>query len=87
MFFLQKLLALFRPAAPPTERPTLTRRELQVAQCILQGYSNKEIAQELNISLATVKTHVHNLLHKYGASSRWELSDRLRALGLDGGAG
>lgn len=53
-------------AQPAVERvePKLSTRESGVAQLVGQGYSNKEIARELNISLATVKHHVHSILEK-----------------------
>jgi DNA-binding NarL/FixJ family response regulator len=55
------------------EEPTLTPREVDVAWCIRAGLSNEEIAGELNISVSTVKTHVHNLLLKFRVRSRWTL--------------
>jgi DNA-binding NarL/FixJ family response regulator len=42
----------------------LTERELQVIQLIAQGFTNKEIAQKLYISLETVKSHRKHLLLK-----------------------
>ncbi|WP_456780044.1 LuxR C-terminal-related transcriptional regulator [Bradyrhizobium sp. USDA 3315] len=61
------LRALFRgdaqPAAP-AEDPPLTRRETDVLQLIGRGHTNKEIARSLNLSVATVKHHVHNVLEK-----------------------
>ena len=51
-----------------TER--LTGRELEVLQHIVQGRSNKEIAQEMHISEATVKSHINNLLSKLMVSDR-----------------
>jgi DNA-binding NarL/FixJ family response regulator len=56
----------------------LTRRERQVAELIGAGYSDKEIARRLNISLWTAKSHVHNLLGKLGVYHRGEVSSRLR---------
>jgi DNA-binding NarL/FixJ family response regulator len=50
--------------------PGLTKRELGVLQLIVQGRSNKEIANVLIISEATVKTHINNLLAKLGVSDR-----------------
>ena len=44
--------------------PQLTRRERQIAELIAAGRTDKEIARGLNISLATAKFHVHNLLRK-----------------------
>jgi ATP/maltotriose-dependent transcriptional regulator MalT len=60
--------------------PTMTARELQVARLIYLGYSNEAIDQELNISVATVKTHVHNLLVKFNVCSRWILRDILASM-------
>jgi NarL family two-component system response regulator LiaR len=51
----------------------LTRRELEVLRLIADGLSNQEIAEELYITLKTVKTHVSNIL------SKLEVSDRTQA--------
>jgi len=48
----------------------LTDRELEVLRCICDGQSNKEIADTLNISPMTVKTHISNLLSKLGLQDR-----------------
>jgi DNA-binding NarL/FixJ family response regulator len=48
----------------------LTGRELEVLQQIVAGKSNKEIGSELNISEATVKSHINNILSKLGVSDR-----------------
>jgi DNA-binding NarL/FixJ family response regulator len=48
----------------------LTARELAVLERIVAGRANKEIASDLTISEATVKTHVNNLLSKLGVSDR-----------------
>jgi DNA-binding NarL/FixJ family response regulator len=48
----------------------LTVRELDVLERIVAGRANKEIASDLSISEATVKTHVNNLLSKLGVSDR-----------------
>jgi DNA-binding NarL/FixJ family response regulator len=48
----------------------LTARELDVLERIVAGRANKEIASDLAISEATVKTHVNNLLSKLGVSDR-----------------
>ncbi len=48
----------------------LTNRELGVLQLIVRGMSNKEIASELVISEATVKTHINSLLGKLGVTDR-----------------
>jgi two-component system NarL family response regulator len=50
--------------------PSLTSRELDVLKRIVGGRSNKEIAGELFISEATVKTHINSILSKLGVSDR-----------------
>jgi DNA-binding NarL/FixJ family response regulator len=48
----------------------LTARELEVLEQIVRGKSNKEIGGHLNISEATVKSHINNILSKLGVSDR-----------------
>jgi DNA-binding NarL/FixJ family response regulator len=48
----------------------LTQRELDVLEEIVHGKSNKEIAAALEISEATVKTHINSMLSKLGVSDR-----------------
>jgi len=52
--------------------PPLTAREKQILESIARGLQNKEIAQELGISLATVRNHVHNILEKLDVHSKLE---------------
>lgn len=58
--------------------PMLTRRERQAAELIRTGLSDKEIARQLNISLATTKSHVHNLLGKLHVRRRSQVAEWLR---------
>jgi len=48
----------------------LTARELEVLEQIVRGKSNKEIGHLLNISEATVKSHINNILSKRGVNDR-----------------
>jgi DNA-binding NarL/FixJ family response regulator len=50
--------------------PALTARELDVLKKIVGGRSNKEIAGDLFISEATVKTHINSILSKLGVNDR-----------------
>lgn len=56
--------------SPPTGVGALTERERDVLILIANGYSNKEIADELVISERTVRTHVSSILRKLRLSSR-----------------
>ena len=51
------------------EQPVLTNREAEVMTLIVQGYINKEIADQLHIGLATVITHRKNIMEKLGLKS------------------
>lgn len=61
-----------RDSAPDTSGDNLTQREIQVLRLIAVGKSNREIAEELVISLSTVAHHVTNILNKTGSSNRTE---------------
>lgn len=56
--------------------PMLTARECLLVQLLVSGLNNKQLARELNISLATVKTHLLNIFRKTGVNSRTELAAR-----------
>jgi DNA-binding NarL/FixJ family response regulator len=58
-----------RGLAPP---PSLTDRERDILRLIGAGLSNKDIARQLKISVATTKAHVHNLLGKLKVRRRGE---------------
>ncbi|WP_030380550.1 MULTISPECIES: DNA-binding response regulator [unclassified Streptomyces] len=49
---------------------TLTPRESEVIVLLAQGKSNREIAEKMSISAATVRSHVHHLLRKLGVGTR-----------------
>ena len=57
----------------------LTKRERETAELIRTGLSDKEIARQLNISLATTKSHVHNLLSKLNLGRRSQVAECFRA--------
>jgi two-component system nitrate/nitrite response regulator NarL len=60
----------------------LTRREQDIVALIDRGLSNKEIARQLNISLPTVKNHVHDILEKLQVTRRGAAAALLREAAL-----
>ena len=85
------LIAYFlqHPAPAPLKMDTLpesfltkyniTEREREIILKVVQGKSNADIASELFISLATVKTHLHNIYRKLDVDSRYDLLARVRS--------
>jgi LuxR family maltose regulon positive regulatory protein len=68
--------------APTPLVDPLTERELEVLRLIAAGCSNRQIAEQLVVSLNTVKSHVHHLCSKLDASSRTQAIARARHAGL-----
>jgi len=62
----------------------LTPREQEVTALVCQDYTNRQIATHLSISLSTVKTHVHNVLVKFGLRYRTDLQAMLSNWDFDG---
>ncbi|MFI5607611.1 LuxR C-terminal-related transcriptional regulator [Amycolatopsis sp. NPDC051903] len=58
---------------------SLSPRERDVAELVGQGLRNDEIAARLHIGLSTVKTHVGNILRKYGAEQRSTVAEEISA--------
>jgi len=70
------------PAGARAPKPMVTPRQAEVLQLVAGGYSNKEIARALDLSPATVKTHVAQAIAAIGAANRTDAAIRARALGL-----
>ena len=77
-----------KPSQPPTRQPgpvlsggRLHGRRLEVAECIANGLSNKEISTRLSIAEGTVKNHVHAVLQALSLQHRWEVAGALRQEG------
>ena len=71
------VLDAFAGEAPPRFDPELdqlTAREREVLRHIARGYSYKQIARQLHISIKTVETHVSAVLRKLQLSNRYELT-------------
>lgn len=87
--YVSKLLAVFEAEKkPPVSLPTqalvdpLSKRELEVLALIAAGFRNKEIAEQLFISLNTVLYHIKNIFSKLGVKKRTLAIIKARELGL-----
>src|SRR4051812_40051918 len=56
----------------------MTQREKEVINLIVEGMSNKEIADRLSIATFTVKSHVHNIMEKLSLHSRLQIANHAR---------
>ena len=74
---LRRVAALSASSRREAAAPSLTSREREIAELVARGLSNKEIAGELRIQVATVKNHVHRILEKLDARRRSEIAARV----------
>lgn len=86
--FVDHLLVMSQPDCPQVRSPLeslpdpLSEQELRVLNLIVAGKSNREIAEELVISVGTAKWHVHNVLQKLGVNNRPQAIAAARRLGI-----
>jgi DNA-binding NarL/FixJ family response regulator len=73
-FVLDAFAGTIEVAAVDEDLDRLTEREREVMRLIARGYSYKEVAGELFISIKTVETHMSSVLRKLQLSSRHELT-------------
>lgn len=73
-FVLDAFSGVIEVAAVDEDLDRLTEREREVMRLIARGYSYKEVAKELFISIKTVETHMSSVLRKLQLSSRHELT-------------
>ncbi len=71
--FLESILPELHGAKPIDPEVTISRRQREVLELLLENLSNKEIAARLFVSERTVKFHVSNLLSKFGVQRRADL--------------
>jgi LuxR family maltose regulon positive regulatory protein len=82
------LLMAFGDSTAPAPRETpmlaepLSKREIEVLQFLAVRLSSREIADELSISVNTVRTHIRNIYNKLDVHSRTQAVERARELGL-----
>jgi DNA-binding NarL/FixJ family response regulator len=75
-------LVLNRVAVTPDGGSPLSPRELEVLRLIADGQNNRQIAQSLEISLSTVKTHVQEILERLAVSDRTQAAVKALRRGL-----
>jgi DNA-binding NarL/FixJ family response regulator len=68
----RRLVEHFQRHAPGAEAENLSKRELEILDYLSQGYHNKEVAQMLEISVETVRTHLRRIYEKLHVSSKTE---------------
>ncbi len=66
--------ALKKKKGNVTNTVRMTKREREIIALIVDGLSNKEIAQQLNIATHTVKSHVHNIMEKLALHTRLQIA-------------
>jgi DNA-binding CsgD family transcriptional regulator len=76
---LRSLGVRLPPRNPSAGAGMLTGRELEIARCVANRLSNKEIARALDISARTVSTHLSHIFEKLGVDSRGALADLVRS--------
>lgn len=77
-----RLLRQYARQTSSSETLPLSRREIEIVRRFARDLSNREIAGELCISTATVKSHVHSIFRKLGVATRAEVVARVRSLGV-----
>lgn len=70
----RKVMLREQEPKPEPQASLFTERERDVLVCIGKGYSNKQIGDELSVSVTTVRTHVSNLLRKLNLENRTQLA-------------
>jgi len=82
--YVRLLLRAAGDAEPvsPVIKDAPSERELEVLRLVADGLDNAQIADNLVISVNTVKSHVHHLMNKLDASNRVQLTARARELHL-----
>jgi DNA-binding NarL/FixJ family response regulator len=79
---LLRFFSTLRPQAPQRVFPDLSERETELLALMAQGKSNQEIADQLGLSLKTVRNHVSNIFSKLQVADRAQAILRAREAGL-----
>ena len=65
--------ALPEPQTPPEWQEKLSKREIEVAEVVATGVTNREVAEQLHITVRTVKEHLTSIFSKLGIHDRLAL--------------
>jgi LuxR family maltose regulon positive regulatory protein len=83
--YVGEILAVYEKdtleSLPPGIEP-LSDRELEVLRLLAAGMTNRQIAEQLVVSISTVKSHVHHISGKLDANNRTQAVSRARKLGI-----
>jgi len=60
----------------------LTSREIEIMQLVAQGFSNREIAVRLHLSLSTIKVHIYNIFRKLNVNNRTQAVAKAQTLSI-----
>jgi two-component system nitrate/nitrite response regulator NarL len=71
---VQALMTSGQHETPPPGPPPLTPRELEIIAAVVDGASNREVADQFGLSPQTVKNHLSSIFDKLGVSNRLELA-------------
>ena len=71
---LRKVQTVPPPRRAPSPPPSLSKLEVQILHLMVEGMTNREIAEQVHLSQNTIKFHVRQILRKTGASNRTELA-------------
>lgn len=74
--------AVFAANEKELEKLELSRRELEVLELMARGLSNQEIAEQLFVSLNTIKTHSSNLFSKLDVKRRTQAIEKAKRLNI-----
>jgi len=82
--FLQKVRSILQESAPAdvSVGQPLTKTEMSVLRCIIDGKSNRDIADLLHRSVRTVEVHRAHIMHKFGVDNIIDLIKLGAAMGL-----
>lgn len=59
------------------QQPQLTRRQLEIVNLLIRGYTRAEVAKKLHLSYTTINNHVQNIYYKFDVNNLEDLKEKL----------